>query len=104
MKQGATRAWTAVKKAAREHHESVNAAYGVHYSAGSSAASSRAPSAATTPRQSTEAAAPTVAAVQEKRKSGVWSKVKKAAREHHESVNAAYGVYYSAGSVRALSS
>lgn len=32
--------------------------------------------------------------------SKAWEKVKKAAREHHESVNAAHRVYYGAGATR----
>jgi hypothetical protein len=93
-----SKAWQSVKKAAKEHHESVNAAYATYYSGGVSPSPSKNNSAVATPRASVES----VRNEQEvqKEESGMgkaWGKVKQAAKEHHRSVNAAYGTYYGAG-------
>jgi hypothetical protein len=96
------KAWSTIKKVAKEHHESLNSAYTVYYGAGSSSSSSPVSSAAGSPRGSLEATK--VLAIedagqekQQRRMSKAWEKVKKAAREHHEGVNAAYDTYYGAG-------
>jgi hypothetical protein len=107
-KSNASKAWSAVKKAAKEHHQSLNSAVDLYYGAGApSTSSSRTSSAAASPRESLEtshglvAAQPKVAGAQKEKKTNkAWAKVKKAAKEHHRSVNAAYDFYYAGAVVR----
>ncbi|KAF2741018.1 hypothetical protein EJ04DRAFT_507452 [Polyplosphaeria fusca] len=86
-----SKAWGSVKKAAKDHHQSVNSAYQVYYSGGPA------------PKQSSEMQrAALIEKVDggEKRESGVrrsLEAVKKAVKEHHQSVSGAYEVYYSGG-------
>jgi hypothetical protein len=80
-----TKAWESVKKAAKDHHEGLNAAYATYYGQGSSTAPSRSHSTV-----SSEA----VANDSEAKKAGVWEKVVKKAKVHHQSVNSAYAAVY----------
>ncbi|KAI1843121.1 hypothetical protein JX266_010648 [Neoarthrinium moseri] len=86
-------AWAAVKRHAKEHHESTNAAYAAYYGA------------VMTPTTVAPAPSrrPSSTASSEPRRSSVdkaWSKVKKHAREHHQGVTAAYTTYYGIGTSR----
>ncbi|KAK6840319.1 hypothetical protein PG990_007164 [Apiospora arundinis] len=77
--------WSTIKRAAKEHHQSVNAAYSTFYGMGTagitnSQSSSRTNSAATSPAHS-QAASPHASP----RSS---AEHKKRARAHHESLNA----------------
>ncbi|KAH6653195.1 hypothetical protein BKA67DRAFT_536889 [Truncatella angustata] len=79
-------AWAAVKRHAKEHHDSVNSAYAAYYGAPVQPL-------VHTPRA--RAVSPEVSS--EPRRSSVdktWSKVKKHVKEHNQSVNAAYTSYY----------
>jgi hypothetical protein len=98
--------WYSIKKAAHEHHESLNSAYAVYYGAGAASRGSSATSSAVqSPRGSLEEAEQAMISGKpgqenQKKERGVskaWEKVKKAAKEHHESVNAAHRAYYGAG-------
>ncbi|KAF2749103.1 hypothetical protein M011DRAFT_399603 [Sporormia fimetaria CBS 119925] len=89
----ASDAWKAVKKAAREHHDSVNAAYGAVYSAGTSRAGSVRPTPAGSPRISMEQERE-LAKLHRGTGKSAWEKVKTRAKDHHRSVNAAYAVHY----------
>ncbi|KAK9771622.1 hypothetical protein SCAR479_11693 [Seiridium cardinale] len=80
-------AWAAIKRHAKEHHDSVNAAYTTYYGIN------------TAPQEPvpTSSSSPSPAPVETAHRSSVdkaWSKVKKHAKEHHDSVNAAYTTYY----------
>lgn len=79
-----SKAWKSVKKAAKDHHEGVNAAYATYYGQGASPAPTRANSA--TSAESVEH--------ETEQKPSVWAKVVKKAQEHHRSVNNAYSTVY----------
>lgn len=91
------KAWNKAIKAAKDHHDSVNAAVNVYYG---SHPSSGASSAAASPRASFESPSTPAAAAApktEKKESGVgkvWNAAVKHVREHHQSVNAATARYY----------
>ncbi|KAF2262349.1 hypothetical protein CC78DRAFT_319541 [Lojkania enalia] len=88
------KAWESIKKAAKQHHQSVNSAYGIYYGNGVTPSATPRPSAESV-RHADEAAHPA-----EKTESGMkkmWEGVKKQAKAHHDSVNAAVGTYYGAG-------
>ncbi|KAF2190621.1 hypothetical protein K469DRAFT_721525 [Zopfia rhizophila CBS 207.26] len=85
-------AWKSLAKHAKAHHESVNAAYSVYYGGGVSASSSTRPS-----FESARSTSSVDSAKPESNMNKAWKAVKKHAKEHHESVNAAYGAYYGAG-------
>ncbi|KAI4595695.1 hypothetical protein KJ359_006685 [Pestalotiopsis sp. 9143b] len=91
-----TKAWAAVKRHAKEHHQSVNAAYANYY--GTTGAplpisNTNTPVAArSVPASSSSSAAS--AAPHRSSVDKAWSKVKKAAKEHHRSVTAAHSAYY----------
>lgn len=87
-----SKAWEKVKKAAKEHHEGVNAAYATYYGAGASPA----PSAAASSRSSLESVRGEQDAKEDSVARKSWDSFKKTAKEHHKSVNAAYATYYSA--------
>ena len=82
--------------AAKAHHESVNAAFTTFYGQGmnNTPTTTPAPTPADTPRASIDSER-SVKSESGLRKS--WEKVRKAAKEHHESVNGAYEAYYGAG-------
>jgi hypothetical protein len=93
------KAWKAVKRHAKEHHESVNGAYAAYYGAGSSTVPSVAP-VKSLPKESfetdrTAVSEDTVSSVKK-----VWQGVKKHAKEHHDSVNAAHATYYGGSAIR----
>jgi len=109
------KAWSTIKKAAREHHESVNAAYTTYYGAGFTGTPSVAPaprSASLSPSLDSSISVDSIELekealrMEEERKeresaaSKAWKKVKEAAKEHHRSVNQAYAVYYGQGQGR----
>jgi hypothetical protein len=79
-----SKAWKSVKKAAKDHHDGLNAAYATYYGQGASSAPTRANSAAS------------VESVQHEtqKKPSVWSKAAQRAKEHHASVNNAYATVY----------
>jgi len=80
---------------AKEHHDSVNAAFVATYSPGihnTTNIPSTRPSMDSQRTTSTSSSTSTL--------SKTWSSIKKHAKEHHESVNAAYATYYSGGMVR----
>jgi hypothetical protein len=95
-----SKAWKAVKKHAKEHHESVNGAYATYYGAGTSAAPLVTLPVKYVPKESfeTERTAVNKESVSNAKKA--WQAVKKHAKEHHASVNAAYGTYYGGSPVR----
>lgn len=87
----------------KEHHDSVNAAYTTYYGVGEPATpfTSGTPSTSARPSarpsmesqrstSSTEARRPSSA-------NKAWQKVKKAAKDHHQSVNEAYATLYAPG-------
>lgn len=93
------KAFKAVSKLAKEHHDSVNAAVSTYYAPVTPGASSAASSAAVSPRTSVEAARPEPVAHPEERERNItklWKAVAKKAKEHHQSVNAAANTYYGA--------
>lgn len=97
-----SKAWKAVKKHAKEHHESVNGAYASYYGAGTSVPMSVHGSVVlkSVPRKSeeserTEESGKSVGSVKK-----TWQAVKQHAKEHHQSVNAAYGTYYGGSAMR----
>jgi hypothetical protein len=96
-----SKAWKAVKKHAKEHHESVNGAYATYYGAGTSAAPLVTLPVKYVPKESfeTERTAVNKESVSNAKKA--WQAVKKHAKEHHASVNAAYGTYYGGSPIRA---
>ena len=96
-----SKAWKAVKKHAKEHHESVNGAYATYYGAGTSTVPSVTAPAKYVAKESfeTERTATNEESVSNVKKA--WQAVKKHAKEHHASVNAAYGTYYGGSPVRA---
>ncbi|KAK8045540.1 hypothetical protein PG993_005564 [Apiospora rasikravindrae] len=88
--------WSTIKRAAKEHHQSVNSAYSTFYGMGtagiSSQSSSRTNSARTTPATSQAAsphASPRSSAEHNKR-----------TRAHHESLNASVWGLYGASNAR----
>ncbi|KAF2792796.1 hypothetical protein K505DRAFT_325905 [Melanomma pulvis-pyrius CBS 109.77] len=92
------KAWTALKKHAKEHHESVNAAHSHYYEPVHGQAY--------VPRQmeKTEGVGAESKEVYndegergESTTRKAWAAVKKHAKEHHQSVNAAYRTYYGIG-------
>ncbi|KAF3025059.1 hypothetical protein G7054_g10505 [Neopestalotiopsis clavispora] len=91
-----TKAWTAVKRHAKEHHQSVNAAYASYY--GTTGAplpiSNTNSPAAKSPAASVTAAPASVSETPRSSVDKAWSKVKKHVKEHHRSVNAAHAAYY----------
>ncbi|KAF2873103.1 hypothetical protein BDV95DRAFT_605669 [Massariosphaeria phaeospora] len=98
-----SKAWKAVKKHAKEHHESLNTAYGIYYGGGRtppSTFSSRAPTAVGSPRASFESERTEkeeeVVVRSETNARRAWNAVKQHAKEHHRSVNAAYRTTYGA--------
>ncbi|KAK7942473.1 uncharacterized protein PG986_011586 [Apiospora aurea] len=88
--------WSTIKRAAKEHHQSVNTAYSTFYGMGTagmtSPSSSRASSAAASPATS-QAASPHASP----RSS---SEHKKRTRAHHESLNASVWGLYGASNAR----
>jgi hypothetical protein len=96
-----SKAWKAVKKHAKEHHESVNGAYATYYGAGIYTVPSVAAPVKSLPKESfeTERTATNEESVGNVKK--VWQAVKKHAKEHHASVNAAYGTYYGGSPIKA---
>lgn len=101
------KAWSTIKKAAREHHESVNAAYEVYYGqtirTSSSAAPARSLSTASTVSGDNDDLKGKMQLQvkdlenKETKARKAWARVKKMAREHHDSVNTAYDAYWAAG-------
>ena len=109
-------AWTAVTERAKAHHESVQGAYEVYYGAGTrnpiprqSTSSSRSPAVSSsassimskaTSASDKESSVSLLTKSPATSKPSTWSRIKQHAREHHESVNAAYEVYYGGGVIR----
>ncbi|ETS73789.1 hypothetical protein PFICI_14735 [Pestalotiopsis fici W106-1] len=88
-----TKAWTAVKRHAKEHHQSVNAAYASYYGTTGAplpVSNTNTPTAAKSPAASTTSAAESPRSSVDK----AWGKVKKHVKEHHRSVTAAHAAYY----------
>lgn len=91
------KAFKAVSKLAKDHHDSVNAAVSTYYAPVTPGASSVASSAAASPRASVEAHRPEHvdhAGEGERNITKLWKAVAKKAKEHHQSVNAAANSYY----------
>lgn len=89
-----SRAFKSVGQKLQQHHRDVTAAYEAYY--GAMAAPKNINYA---PRKSHDSELTIVSEETESKaagsqKSGVWQKVKQAAKEHHESVNGAYEAYY----------
>lgn len=94
------KAWTALKKHAKEHHESVNAAHSQYYEPVHGQAH--------VPRQIEKTEWVGVESKEAYKEEGergestarkAWASVKKHAKEHHKSVNAAYSTYYGVGAM-----
>lgn len=103
-----SKAWTSFKKAAKEHHEGLNAAYATYYGGGAMPVSSE----MVTPRTSSESTESLIhedekvygesVGTNESSASGMkkaLEKAKKIAKEHHRSVNTAYESYYGGGAI-----
>jgi hypothetical protein len=92
-----SKAWKSVKKAAKEHHQSINAAVETYY--GVAPRPSQQASAVSSQRSSMESVRgeEEVQKFVVSEKTSTWSKVKKAAKEHHRGMNAAYQAYYGIG-------
>ncbi|KAH8893949.1 hypothetical protein GQ53DRAFT_101456 [Thozetella sp. PMI_491] len=83
------KAWASVVRHAKEHHESVNAAYTTYYGIPKPAAS-----ASDRPKSPASSASSGSSAKERSSLDKVWGRVKNHAKEHHASVNAAYSAYY----------
>jgi hypothetical protein len=88
------KAWKSLKKAAKDHHDSVNAAYSTYYAPGISSPSSQASSRLATPRESLDGVREGGVVVEGVKKESAWTKAKRAAKEHHREMNKAYATYY----------
>jgi hypothetical protein len=77
---------------AKDHHESVNAAYASYYTGGRSSYISPRPSLDSQNSQKSSSSQTSTSGM-----SKAWQSVKKAAKEHHQSVNATYETYYCGG-------
>ena len=78
----------ALAERAKAHHESVQGAYEAYYGAGTGISTRPQRISADTMR-SASTSAPSTAS-----RPSTWSRIKQHAREHHESVNSAYALYY----------
>jgi hypothetical protein len=96
-----SKAWKAVKRHAKEHHESVNGAYAIYYGgAGAATAPSVAP-VKSLPKESFETDRTAVSQETVSSAKKAWQGVKKHAKEHHASVSAAHATYYGGSAIRA---
>jgi hypothetical protein len=105
-KNNARKVWAAIVRHAKEHHESVNAAVDAYYPSpsprSSPVSSARSPSvvsfstasSSSSPRQSFEKPHRPEPSARRSSLEKLWHGVKKHARDHHESVSAAYATYY----------
>lgn len=96
-----SKAWKSVKKHAKEHHESVNGAYATYYGAGASAVPVVAAPIKSVSKESFETERTAVSGESVGSVRRAWQGVKRHAKEHHASVNAAYGTYYGGSEYRA---